>query len=145
MKTHFKCGHVFLPENIVRRANGRTRCRTCRNMRQREWSAKNPEKVATAAKKYRAANPDKIRAEKLQAYHKNSEKGRARSKAYYEAHRNKVLTRCRENNYGLGAQEHFESQIRLQGNRCDICKKLFVTTPSQDHDHDTKQLRGVLG
>jgi len=63
-----------------------------------------------------------------------------KSRAYKAAHPEKGRNRL----YGKGAYKHLSEQLVKQENRCGICHKEFVSTPHQDHDHETKQLRGAL-
>lgn len=47
---------------------------------------------------------------------------------------------------GIGAKEHFQSQLEKQNMRCAICDTTLVGgyQTHQDHNHSTKQLRGAL-
>ena len=46
-------------------------------------------------------------------------------------------------NYGITIEE-YESSIVAQGNRCAICKEVFIRSPHLDHSHATGQLRKFL-
>jgi hypothetical protein len=80
--------------------------------------------------------------------------------AWVKEHHEEFLERSREYNsrpevkaratlryvdreYGHGAAEHFSKQIKLQKNKCAICKCCLLK-PHRDHNHKTKKLRGVL-
>jgi len=84
--------------------------------RKRAWYLANKEKCHKAQKKYRTSNPEKI----------------------------KISARRRK--YGPEANTHFLTQLSLQGSLCAICEKKLVSGRSTqlDHDHRTKQLRGIL-
>jgi hypothetical protein len=102
--------------------------------------------METPQQKYRRTHREQRNAAARKAHAENPEKSNARSRAYYAANKEKVLERCRNSNYGDGAQEHFEKQFVLQEGRCTICGTLFTSTKytHQDHNHLTEQLRGVL-
>ena len=40
--------------------------------------------------------------------------------------------------------ENVDQQRKVQKNKCAICKKKFNKTPHADHDHKTKNFRGLL-
>ena len=76
-------------------------------------------------------------------YLANAEKQRAAQRKYLSDPKNKDADYDRR--YGKGASEHRRIQIARQNNRCAICKQPFIgRIPDLDHNHDTKQLRGVL-
>jgi hypothetical protein len=101
---------------------------------------------ALADQKYRDVHKEERNAKARSAYAVDKESTLLRSRAYYKSHRDEVLKRCRRNNYGENAQEHFEARLVLQGDCCDICRKPFISTKGthQDHCHATGQLRSVL-
>ena len=68
---------------------------------------------------------------------------RARDNARYHKNPGAVLAANREKRYGI-TTEQFQDLIREQGGACAICRRPFERTPHLDHDHETKQIRGVL-
>ncbi len=49
----------------------------------------------------------------------------------------------RRHHYGIEEPE-FQALLTAQGGRCAICREQFAKTPSVDHDHVTKRIRGLL-
>jgi hypothetical protein len=56
------------------------------------------------------------------------------------------IQRRKAREYGFINVEALQSQLKLQGNRCAICKKRFTKNikPNIDHDHKTLSTRGML-
>ena len=48
----------------------------------------------------------------------------------------------RKGEYGV-TKEEFDNKLKEQNNCCDVCKRVLVV-PCQDHDHKTKNNRGIL-
>jgi CRISPR/Cas system-associated protein Cas10 (large subunit of type III CRISPR-Cas system) len=80
-------------------------------------------------------------------YEKHRDAQLARNKAYYSKYyqtvREKRLADRRERKYGM-SQEEFNAQRTQQNNRCAVCGNEFTITPCIDHNHVTKQNRGLL-
>lgn len=97
-------------------------------------------------RQWRAANREGYRAWCKANYAANPNRKLVRNKAWRDANPNLVKKLRREYVFGEGAQEHYETQLANQGERCAICNEPFVDTKDthQDHNHDTDQLRGVL-
>lgn len=76
---HFSC--------VKGRPSGAT-CRPCRNARNKQWRAANPEKQAAAVKAWEKANPEKTRAKGKRWYDKNKSKAQAIALGSYQ--RNKA-------------------------------------------------------
>jgi hypothetical protein len=57
--------------------------------------------------------------------------------------KSKVSSYQRKFKYGM-TDESFEELLKLQDNRCAICRKVFNKTPHIDHCHTTNQNRGLL-
>ena len=114
--------------------------------RSTQWNKANPEKIKAAIDRYRLAHPERVKASKQANYFKNKGRKNAVSRAYYAANREKVLARCRDNNYGPGAHEYFENRLKIQNGCCGICGKPFVATKHThlDHNHTTGQWRSAL-
>lgn len=49
--THCKRGHPFAGDNLVFQAEGKRRCKACRDANVKEWRSKNPDKVKAASQK----------------------------------------------------------------------------------------------
>jgi hypothetical protein len=76
----------------------------------------------------------------------NIDRKRANERDWYSRNK-KVKQRIdRKSKYGPTANEHIETQLRLQENRCPICDEPLGTgcDVHLDHDHETNQLRGML-
>jgi len=94
------------------------------------YNKRHPKRRAEAAKRYRESHLEEDKARQL-AY-RHTEKG----KQVRNAANRRYL-------YGSEGVEHFDSQRRLQRNRCAICRRLLSKACS-DHNHETKKRRGVL-
>ncbi len=87
--------------------------------------------------------------QKKYATPENKVKAIKRARVYYKNNKSHVLKRewqyHRLKIYGL-TQEDFDKFLKEQNNVCAICEKACVTnnTLSIDHDHNTKQVRGLL-
>jgi len=89
---------------------------------------KDPKKRLEAQRRYRAKHREKCNAKQREWIKKNPEKAKA------------IRRKCF---YGL-TDEDFKNIIARQNNQCKLCGKEFTFTPSVDHNHDTKQIRGLL-
>ncbi len=114
-KTHFRCGHEFIPENIYfHKKSGSRLCRICRranDLRQRGTDIRR-EYMRGHRKKWRAKNPN---------YHK-------------EWHLQK--------NYGISLEE-LNTMLEQQKGVCAICGEKLLD-PCVDHNHSTKKVRKLL-
>lgn len=94
-----------------------TRCRNCRNTRQREAHRQNPEKYREYTKEWRAKNQHKLRA---------------------------IRRKWTIATYGLTEQE-YNKMLAIQGGVCASCgdgpTRGYLVI---DHDHGTNKVRGLL-
>lgn len=109
------------------------RCRPCGAKRQREWRARNPEKLKEINRAYA-----------------QSENGRERQRASKRKHYLKVAHTQRLRLYGI-APEEFKRLLKEQAGTCAICRKPETATLNGkvknlhvDHDHATGIVRGLL-
>jgi hypothetical protein len=93
------------------------------SLRKKRWALDNPEKV----NKYKRDNP---------GYQNEYIKGHRRK------HPEKYAAYARKRNYGV-TQEWFEQKLKDQEGKCAICFSV-LSKPSVDHNHKTRQPRGLL-
>lgn len=135
------------------------RCKECHSKKNKEWSAKNRERVRAAHKKWRADNLDHAKKYAKEWRAKNSDRIKAeqkiRSRAWYLANKDRASKASRGHELkkfwpGLKAAEaliKYEEMRLLQNGQCLICKvhdsELRVSL-NVDHCHDTGKVRGLL-
>jgi hypothetical protein len=115
-----RCGKAKSLDAFYKRLDKEARCKECvSELRRSEYKEKKEFKLK-AAKKYRDENPEKIRDTKLKQA------------------------------YGVGI-DYFNAKLEEQGGVCAGCKRNIKTiwrgkhvAMALDHNHDTKQVRGVL-
>jgi Autographiviridae endonuclease VII len=73
----------------------------------------------------------------------NKESCVASLKEWRQVNKEKQATLYRQRQYGMSDKE-FQDKRFNQNNKCAICFKLFINTPSVDHDHTTGKFRGLL-
>ena len=86
----------------------------------------------------------------LKTYSRNwYRKHKEKSKKYHQSYlkkpgvKKKRADSARERVYGKGASEHLSIQMKLQHNRCAVCREP-LPNPCIDHNHRTGQLRGAV-
>jgi len=84
---------------------------------QREWQAKNPDKVQAYSEKYREANRDEINARNRERYAANREKFLAKNRTYRDGNRDKVLAYQREYNAVNHDKKHAKATEYYWANR----------------------------
>lgn len=132
----------------------------------RRWRAANREHLLAAGKVYYTENRERVLAAQASERAENPEKWKRRKAAYRKAHRKVLcaaqkryrathLQECRERTrrsalmrrYGI-TEEHVARLLADQGNACAICRIQLTLSarpwPFVDHDHATKDIRGVL-
>lgn len=109
-----------------------TVCRACVGDRQREYVAKNKDRVSSRMKEYHAANRDRL----LQQQREYKAKHKARLRG---------LRRQMETGF---SPELFDVTVAFQDGKCGICAQDLGGLPPHhvhaDHCHDTGEPRGVL-
>ena len=117
----------------------------------------NKEKIQEQCKEYYKKNKETIRKQNKQWYRENTSKHRDSGKKWVKNNpdkvkeinkrRNKKLSRYRrewdlKKSYNL-TLEDYEKLVELCNNQCEICNKNLIK-PCIDHDHQSKQIRGIL-
>jgi len=125
----------------------------------RRYRARHPEKVHACVAAWRMKNPEKSKESDKKSQHArltqrrlaahtryNSERNGAKCKAWREKNPEKRRKSRYDSLYGRGAYEHFQQQLESQSRQCAICGNPFISsfTTHRDHNHGTKQWRGVL-
>lgn len=93
-----------------------TQCKICKNKTVAQWRAKKKEHYNSYMKEFRKTHPEK-----------------------YELARNRGLM----HRYGISS-EQYEQLFKQQEGLCAICKKTCSKKLVIDHNHITKQIRGLL-
>ncbi len=113
---------------------------------QRQYYAKNKEKIKATSVQWAKANPEKIRA-KSRAYKQkatdNSRRWRKENPERHKQNRTKQLLKSRYN----WTPQQFEIEFEKQHRCCAICKATKPGTTHNwhvDHDHKTGVVRGIL-
>ena len=95
---------------------------------------------------YRNAHYDKVREYERRYYEKTKQ---ARKEKYNSdpEYKNKLITRSKENKYGLKEGE-YKVLLEVQNGVCAICKRPQVSSKTNnlfiDHNHITGKVRGLL-
>jgi len=99
------------------------------------------------------STPSEERRQYMRAFYaipENRAKKRKRQKRYYWRHREQCLDSVRKINFGISA-EAYRAMLVAQDGKCAICRssdnatyKGKVKQLSVDHDHGTRQVRGLL-
>ena len=96
-------------------------CKDCHHERGKKWRSneQNRLKALEVSKQWYLKNPERHRVASLKSHLKKK--------------------------YNMTIEE-FEALKKEQGNRCLICKKVFILSSQThiDHDHLTKEVRGIL-
>lgn len=124
-------------------------CKDCCREAQRQWKAKNPERVKHHAKKFREEHPEQVKQWMRDAYERNPQKyidyATARKDRDPEAWAYLQFRNRLRREYGL-AIEDYERMLAEQGELCAICRG--PQTPGRrlavDHCHKTGLVRGLL-
>jgi hypothetical protein len=89
--------------------------------------------------KWRKKNPEKYKATQLRW------KSRIQDylKIWLKKHPGYAIKKARKYRYGVH-ENWFDETRKKQNNKCAICCKKFIKTPSVDHCHKTKKVRGLL-
>lgn len=133
----------------VRLNNKRAENRETYNAYQREWYAKNSEKLIAKTKAWRERNPDKVRVveQKRSSDPEKRAQRATRMRAWAKRNPDKVRNQKLKAAYGI-TLEQYNELLAKQNGMCAICgsppgdgrsKYLHV-----DHCHLTKKVRGLL-
>lgn len=144
-----RCGEVKPLTDYAPRCQrkGHGTCRACANSRNREYEARNPDKVKSASQAWRDRNRTRVRARAMASYYRNAEVRRARARADYHLPEGKAAAHAKhvERASGLTADE-YRTLLSGQKGCCALCRR--PPRPSRrlavDHDHATGQVRGLL-
>lgn len=131
-----KCGEIK-PLNDFHRATGmkdghRNECRSCWKEICKVRYRRDPKKAIESVQRWRVENPDKYQA----WLNRNREENRERRR---EQNRRGHLRR----QYGL-TQDAFAALVAAQRGKCAICGVKEDLNLHVDHDHRTKEVRGLL-
>ncbi len=124
-------------------ARFRSKYREDAKERSRVWRETKPEKAKETSKNYYDNHRDQI-LRKGSAYLKaHKDKAQGYDKKNYERHKQEKQMKRSERLYKVTKHE-YDQMLLSQGNRCAICKSVFVKAPHVDHDHATGIVRGLL-
>jgi Recombination endonuclease VII len=109
-------------------------CKSCKNIKQREFRQKNPEYGRLKHAEYRRRNPDALKTPAAREYN--------RLRAAKLRLKNPGLSR--RYRYNLTSEKEAEFKVSQQ-NKCPGCLRDFsITADYVDHDHATGKVRGLL-
>jgi hypothetical protein len=94
-------------------------------------------------RKYRIAHREEIKGYARKFYKIHKELCDKRSRRWRTENPEKTHAIWRKFKYKI-TEEEFNKILKLQNNKCAICKKDFLKTPRVDHDHKTGGIRGLL-
>lgn len=95
---------------------------------QREYSRRFPERIRESNRRYGLANRKRLSAQQLAWKHRNPDRVR-----FYQLKSQHGVTR-----------EQYEALLASQGGVCAVCQLPFDKTPAVDHNHETREVRGIL-
>jgi hypothetical protein len=116
-------------------AGGKKACRRCHAMKPLEEFNKN--------KQYRSGRQKWCKCCSKEYYHANRERIDARQRARYQKNKGKLLRANRLGTYGLRPAD-YDRMFAEQSGVCAICRKVVVGNLCVDHNHETRQVRGLL-
>ena len=106
-------------------------CRPCSKAYHQKYRNENRERVRAYGQKYAAVNSGKAKTYRKRYYAANAERAKAYSKA-----------NALKQKYGLTLQQ-WDLLLISQLGRCWFCERSMLETPVVDHDHATKEVRGL--
>lgn len=130
---------------IARRGHGV--CRLCKNARNRDYAARNPEKVRTYALAHNNLHRAVVRKRALKSYYRHRDERLANARAAYQRPETKAAKHGQliRRKYGISVPE-YEALLVAQGGGCALCHR--TPKPGRrlavDHDHETGHVRGLL-
>ena len=108
-----------------------------------EW-AEYLRKTRERLRAWRTANRDKFNADRRAARKKSPAKRRKHEREYRQRNLVRLAAASRFRRTGM-TDEMFRNLIQLQNDKCAVCELPFGDgRRCADHDHDTKEPRGVL-
>ena len=121
------------------------------NEKSRQWRHDHPESRKATAKKYRESHRQQRSLYARDRYHKNKEQAQERNRAEHEKRYKSLSPRERRayglrRNYGMTIDQ-WDTLFESQGKVCAICGKNVPGGRGHwhtDHDHETKEVRGIL-
>ena len=113
----------------------------CKICYQKEYRKKYPDKIKHYNEGYRKDNPDKTKEWWKAAYRRRKENG----DKYYWQNKEKIKDTKLKRNFGISLKQYAEI-LEKQNGVCAICGKLNLNLNALhvDHDHETKNVRGLL-
>jgi Recombination endonuclease VII len=137
----------------------RNGCKECQNARIRDWKARNPEKAKAIQDRYRESHKED------EAFRERESKKSAAWRKAHKPHVYAYLRRYAKDNpekwalwqryayvkrhYGLTRDQYLallDSRTDPETGKvvCDLCREPIEGSPSIDHDHESKKVRGLL-
>lgn len=116
----------------------------------KEWRKRNPEKVKEHSRRTRIKNQEKIQERQKLWREKNVEHVREYGQRRYQENKERIKNSQLQRLFGISLTDYREF-LQKQNGRCAIC---LTENPKEtmgkgeyfsvDHDHETKQVRGLL-
>lgn len=124
----------------------RHECKECSNKRTRGYYDKNAQEIRRKTREDRKKDPVKFREAELKWYSKNHTEKSTKAAKWYRDNTERVRARLLMRKYGITI-EQYHTKLVEQNYACDICKRhesAFTNRLSVDHNHKTKNIRGLL-
>lgn len=150
MKICTACKKEKSPELFGKRKHSkdgiRHECKECSNKRTRGYYDKNAEEVKRKIRADRKKDPTKFREAELKWYSKNHTAKSAKAAKWYRDNTDRVRARLLFRKYGI-TLERYNEILKSQNYCCAICDRNeteFTNKLAVDHNHKSKNIRGLL-
>jgi len=118
-------------------------CKICKNIKDKKYRDDNKEKLKISKAAYYQKNQELI-CKKVKAYRETDpEKTKRLAAANYQRNKTKHRDTRLKLIYGVG-QEEYNRMFKQQNGLCAICGCTQEPNLCIDHNHDTKEVRGLL-
>lgn len=92
---------------------------------------------------YRERTIEERKKKEAEWYQRRSEYKKGYKRLFYGKNKEKIQSRRRELKYGVD-NDGVRALLEVQGEKCGICKKSIGMDACVDHDHETREIRGLL-
>jgi len=110
---------------------------------QKKYEIGHPEVIKRAKKNYKLRNKGKIKEYNKKYISEHKEQRRINKRVWRSKNKDKVKNQKLRMAYKITLDD-FNMMLGKQNNCCGICGEKFIGIPCVDHDHQTKEVRGLL-